>query len=64
MCAALAAAMDFGEILEKTPRAVEERQQRSVMIDGKRVNASLDIGEVLLEKNGHVRVKASAVRHR
>jgi hypothetical protein len=56
--------MDFGEILEKTPRAVEERQQRSVMIDGKRVNASLDIGEVLLEKNGHVRVKASAVRHR
>ena len=64
VCTALATPMDFGEILEKKPRAVEESQQRSVMIGRKRVNASLDIGEVLLEKNGHVRVKASAVRHR
>src|SRR6266700_1362970 len=60
---ALAAPMDFGEILEKQPRAVKQRQQRSVMIGGKRIKASFDIGEVLLEKDGHVRVEASAVRH-
>ncbi len=30
----------------------------SVMIGGQRVNAGLDIGEVLLEKDGHIRVKA------
>ena len=61
--AALAAPMDFGEILEEKPRAVKQCQQRSVMIGGKRVNASLDIGEVLLEKDGHIRIEASAVRH-
>ena len=33
------------------------------MIGGKRVNAGLDISEILLEKDGHIRVKASAVRH-
>jgi hypothetical protein len=33
------------------------------MIGGKRVKAGLDIGEVLLEKDGHICVKASAVRH-
>jgi hypothetical protein len=62
--AALAAPMDFGEIIEKKPRAVKECQQRSVMIGGKRVKAGLDIGEILLEKDGHIRVEASAVRHR
>ena len=51
MRAALATPMDCGEILEKKPRAVKECQQRSVMIGGKRVNAGLDIGEVLLEKD-------------
>src|SRR5882762_1880274 len=61
--AALAAPMDFGEILEKKPRAVKQRQQRSVMVGGKRIKASLDIGEVLLEKEGHIRVEATAVRH-
>src|SRR5882757_7698396 len=55
--------MDFGQILEKKPRAVKQRQQRSVMIGGKRIKASLDIGEVLLEKDGHIRVEASAVRY-
>ena len=63
MRAALAAPMDFREILEEKPRAVKQCQQRSVMIGGKRVNAGLDIGEVLLEKGGHIRVEASAVRH-
>jgi len=60
---ALAAPMDFGEIIEKKPRAVKECQQRSVMIGGKRVEAGLDISEILLEKDGHIRVEASAVRH-
>ena len=36
MRAALAAPMDFGEILEKKPRAVKECQRRSVVIGGKR----------------------------
>jgi hypothetical protein len=56
--------MDFGEILEKKSRAMEERQQRSVMIGGKRVKAGLDIGEILLEEDGHIRVDPSAVRNR
>ena len=63
MRAALAAPMNFGEILEKKPRTVKECQQRSIMIGGKRVKAGLDISEVLLEKDGHIRVEASAVRH-
>jgi hypothetical protein len=55
--------MDCGEILEEKPRAVEECQRRSVMIGGQRINASLDIGEILLEKDSHIRVEAFAVRH-
>jgi hypothetical protein len=61
--AALATPMDCREILEKKPRAVKESQQRSVMIGGQRVKAGLDIDEVLLEKDGHICVEASAVRH-
>ena len=61
--AAFAAPMDFGQILEEEPGAVEQRQQRSVMISGKWVEAGLYVGEVLPEKNGHVRVEASAIRH-
>ena len=59
----LAAPMDLGEILEKKARAIKQRQQRPIMIGGERIKAGLDIGEVLLEKDGHIRVKASAVRH-
>src|ERR1700719_1464867 len=33
------------------------------MVGGKRVNAGLDIGKVLLEKESHIRIEASAVRH-
>ena len=33
------------------------------MIGGKRVEAGLNISEILLEKDGHIRVEASAVRH-
>ena len=64
MCVPVASAMDFGEILEKKSRAMKQRQQRSVMIGGKRVETGLDIGEILLEKDGHIRVEASAVWHR
>jgi hypothetical protein len=46
--AALATPMDCGEILEEKPRAVEDCRQRSVTIGGQWINASLDIGEVLL----------------
>jgi hypothetical protein len=56
--ATLAALMDVGEILEKKPRAMEKCQQRSVMIGGKRVEAGLDISEVLLEKDGHIRLRS------
>jgi|SRR5450759_4298780 hypothetical protein len=34
--AAFATAMDFGQVLEEEPGAVEQRQQRSVMIGGHR----------------------------
>jgi methionine synthase II (cobalamin-independent) len=54
MGAFLSAPMDCGEIIEKKPRAVEERQQRSVVIGGERVNPGLDIGEILSEKDGHI----------
>ena len=63
VCAALPTPMDCGEILKENPGAVEECQQRSIMIGGQRINASLDIGEVLLEKNSHIGVEAFAVRH-
>jgi hypothetical protein len=33
------------------------------MIGGQRVKAGLDIGEVLLEKAGHIRVEAASVRY-
>ena len=45
-------------------KRIEERQQRSVMISRKRVKAGLDIGEVLLEKDGHIRIETPAVRDR
>jgi hypothetical protein len=34
------------------------------MIDGKRIDAGLDIGEVFHKQLGHIRIKTSAVRHR
>jgi hypothetical protein len=55
---AFAAPMDFGQILEEEAGVVEQHQQRSVMIGGKWVDAGFYVGEVLPEKNGHVRVNA------
>jgi hypothetical protein len=55
--------MDCGEITEKKPRAMQEFQQRSVMIGGQRVKACLDIGEILLKKDSHIRVEAFTVGH-
>jgi hypothetical protein len=60
---AFAAPMDFGQIFEEEAGAVKQRQQRSVMIGRKWVDAGFYVGEVLPEKNGHVRIKASAIRH-
>ena len=33
------------------------------MIGGKRIIAGLDVGEILPQKDGHIRVEASAVRY-
>jgi hypothetical protein len=55
--------MDFGQIFEEEAGVVEQCQRRSVMIGGKWVDAGLYVGEVLPEKNGHVRVEASAIWH-
>ena len=63
MRAALATPIDCGEIIEKKPRTMQECQQRPVMIGGQRVKAGLNIGEVLLEKDGHIRVETFAVGH-
>jgi hypothetical protein len=60
---AFASPMDFGQILEEEAGVVEQRQQRSVMIGGKWVDAGFYVGEVLQEKSGHIRVEASAIRH-
>src|ERR1019366_3461131 len=62
--AAFAALINFGQILEEEPGAMEQCQQRSVMIGGKWVKAGFYVGEVLPEKHGHVRIEASAIRHR
>src|ERR1700687_2800608 len=61
--AAFAAPMDFGQILEEEAGALEQRQQRTVMIGGKWVDAGFYVGEGLPEKIGHVRVEAFAARH-
>src|SRR5580704_9749160 len=61
--AAFAAPMDFGQIFKEEAGVVEQRQRRSVMIGGKWVDAGLYVGEVLPEKNGHVRIEASAIWH-
>jgi hypothetical protein len=55
--------MNFGEILEENSGAMKECHQRSLMIGGKRVKAGLDVGEILPEKRGHVRVEACPIRH-
>jgi hypothetical protein len=34
------------------------------MISGQRIKAGLNIGEILLEKGGHIRVETFAVGHR
>ena len=47
--AAFAASMDLGEILEEQPGAINECEQRSIVIRRKRINARLDISEVLQE---------------
>jgi hypothetical protein len=44
-----APSMDLRQIREERARAMNQRQQRSVMIEGQGINASFDIGEVLQE---------------
>lgn len=40
---------------------MEQCHQRFIMIDGKRIIAGLDVGEILLRKDRHIRVEAFAV---
>jgi hypothetical protein len=63
VCTALAAAIDLGKILEEKAGAVEQGQQRAIMVGGKWVEASFYVGEVLSEKNSHVGVNLPAIRN-
>src|SRR5262249_45658742 len=63
-CAALAALMNGGEVVEEKAGSVKQRNQRTVMVGGKRVNARFDIREVLPKKRGHVCVDLIAIRDR
>ena len=47
VCAVLASPMNFGEILEEKPRALNQRKKRSVMIGGKRVQFDFSRSNVL-----------------
>ena len=55
---ALAALVDLGEVAEEQPRAVEQREQRAVMVRGKGIDPGLDVGEILLEQRRPVGVQA------
>ena len=55
--------MDRGKVIKKQSRAIKQCHQRSVVIDGKRIITSLDIGEIPLQKDRHIRVEPSAVWH-
>jgi hypothetical protein len=49
MSSPFAPSMDLRQIREEQARAIKQRQQRSVMIEGQGINARFDIGEVLQE---------------
>src|SRR5262249_28118383 len=57
---ALATAMDSRKILEEQPRATQQCRRRSVVIGREGIDAGLDIGEILSQQGGHVRVKPAA----
>ena len=63
MLAALAAAMNFRQILEEQARALEQVGNEPSWSAGNGIDAGLDIGEILPEQRGHVRVEAPAVGH-
>jgi hypothetical protein len=56
--------MDGGEVLEENPRPMKQRSKRPVMIDGQRVNARLNIREILPKERSHIRVDLIAFRDR
>ena len=55
--------MDRWQILEEEARAGEQVRQCAVVIDGQRIDAGLDIGEVLPEQDRHVGVETPAIGH-
>jgi hypothetical protein len=56
--------MDRREIGEEQLRPIKPRQQRSVMIVGERIDASLDVRNVLPQQSEHVGVDAPLIRRR
>src|SRR6266849_4387079 len=60
----LAATMDFRQILEKEARAVQQDRQCAVMIFREGIYASFDVGQVLPEQTGHMRVELPAIGYR
>src|SRR5262245_36502327 len=61
---ALAPFMDGRKVLEEKPRPMKQRSKRPVVIDGKRVDVRLNIGEILPKERSHIRVDLIARRHR
>ena len=61
--AAFTTTMDGRQVLEKELRAIYQRQKRTVMIGGQRIDAFLDIGEVAPKQGSHIRPKPSLIRH-
>src|SRR5262245_57975581 len=59
-----AASMDFRQGLKEKPRPMKTCSEGPVMINRKRVNPSLDIGEILQKKRGHIGINLRALGNR
>jgi len=55
-----AALMYGGQVLKEQARALNQRRQCAIVISRQRIDASLDIGEVLPEQARHIRVELPA----
>ena len=62
--AALSAAVDVGQIVEKRPRALEQSPPGAVVIGGQGIEPRFDVREVLAEQNSHVREQPVAIGDR
>src|SRR5262249_2340047 len=55
---------DFRQVLKEKPRPMKTCSEGPVMINRKRVNPSLDIGEILQKKRGHIGINLRALGNR